>query len=132
MAYREVNYCSCGNICEGTTKRCASCNFAMRKQTRESRKVKVVTPIKKVTAKRAAQNTEYLKLRKQYLEAYPCCEVEECNLKSVEIHHKEGREGERLTDTNNFMAVCHSHHEHITVNSKDAIEKGYSKLRTIL
>lgn len=130
MDYREVNYCACGNICEGSTKRCASCNFEARKSERQSKKVKVVVPIKKVTAKRAAQNVEYLKLRKEYLEAFPACEVEDCHNKSKEVHHKKGRENDLLTDTNYFMAVCHSCHHLITTDSAWAISKGYSYLRT--
>lgn len=130
MAYKEVNYCACGNICEGSTKRCASCNFDARKAERQSKKVKVIVPVKKVTVKRAAQNVEYLKLRREYLEAYPACEVPECDIKSVEIHHQRGRENEKLLDTNYFMAVCHKHHVEFTEHSKKAIEDGHSFLRS--
>lgn len=130
MAYREINYCSCGNICEGTTRFCASCNFSKRKSDRQANKVKVVTPIKKVTAKRAAQNTEYLKLRKQYLEAYPCCEVEECHELAVDIHHMGTRANEELLNTDLFMSVCRKHHEQITQDSAWAKANGYSVSRT--
>lgn len=109
---------------------CASCGAAMRKAERQSKKVKIVSPVKKITQKRAAQTVEYTKLRREYLEAYPACEVEECNNKSKEIHHKKGREEELLTDVDNFMAVCPSCHHKITVDSEWAIEKGYSYKRT--
>ena len=109
---------------------CASCNSARRKAERMSRKQTIVAPAKKITAKRAAQNVEYLKLRREYLALYPVCEVEECNLKAVEIHHQRGRENDRLLDTNYFMAICHKHHAEFTEHSNEAREKGYSHLRS--
>lgn len=127
---RSIKYCDCGNICEGTTDYCASCNASRRKAERMSRKQTIVSPAKKITAKRAAQNVEYLKLRREYLALYPVCEVEECNLKAVEIHHQRGRENDRLLDTNYFMAICHKHHKEFTEHSNEAREKGYSHLRS--
>jgi hypothetical protein len=70
-------------------------------------------------------------LAKEYLIAFPCCEVEGCHLKSVEIHHIGGRENEHLTDTNKFMAVCRKHHENIHDNPVEAKEKGYKTTRSI-
>lgn len=110
---------------------CASCGAALRKAERQASKVKIIAPVKKVTVKRAAETREYLKLRKEYLELYPVCEVPECNLKAVEIHHQKGRENERLLDTNYFMSVCHAHHKVFTEHSKEAINKGYSYKRTV-
>lgn len=117
-------------MCEGATDQCATHNAEDRKAERQSKKVKVVVPIKKVTAKRAAQNVEYLKLRKEYLALYPVCEVPECNIKAVDIHHQKGKENDLLLDTNYFMSVCRGHHIQFTEHSKDAIEKGYSFLRS--
>jgi len=128
---RSIKHCPCGNIAEGNTDYCASCNSFARRQERQATKSQIVKPVKKVTEKRAAQNREYLTLRKQYLELYPVCEVEDCHLKATEIHHQRGRENERLLDTNYFMAVCHKHHGEITEHSKEAEEKGYSVKRTI-
>lgn len=108
---------------------CASCGAARRKQDRI--KPKIVKPVKKVTEKRAKQNQEYAKLRKEYLEVYPVCEVVECHNKAKEIHHMAGREGDKLTDPDNFLAVCPSCHHKITVDSAWAIEQGYSILRSI-
>lgn len=122
--------CECGRIAERNGK-CATCNFEARKAERQAGKEKKpIRKIKPMSDKRATQNAQYLKLRKQYLEAYPCCEVRECHKKSTEIHHQAGREGERLLDTNYFLAVCHDHHHKITVDSQWAINEGYSVLRT--
>lgn len=125
-----IGTCACGNRCEGNTEQCASCNAAARKAERQSKRVTIVSPAKKITAKRAAQTVEYTKLRREYLEAYPACEVEDCNNKSSEIHHMAGRENEKLTDVNKFMAVCKTCHHRITTDSAWAIEKGYSYQRT--
>lgn len=108
---------------------CASCNAAIRKGERNASKSKVVKPVSKVSEKRAGQLNEYAKLRKEYLELYPICEVTECHNRATEIHHQRGREGERLLDTNFFMAICPDHHREYTDNSKEAINKGYSKER---
>lgn len=109
---------------------CATCAHTQRRAERQASKVKVVAPVKKVSAKRASQNLQYAKLRKQYLEAYPACEVIDCNNKSSEIHHQKGRENDLLLDTNYFMAVCKSCHHRITTDSKWALDNGYSILRT--
>jgi hypothetical protein len=127
---REIKHCWCGAMAEGSTDQCATHNSEDRKQARQANKTKVVSQVQKITPKRAAENVQYLKLRREYLTLYPVCEVPECNLKASEIHHQKGRENERLLDTNFFMAVCHVHHQEFTENSKEAIEKGYSKLRT--
>ena len=116
----------CENPIEGTTEFCASCNHARRKAEREAAKEKKRVPIRKVSPKRAEQNREYLKLRKEYLALYPVCEIEDCNLKAVDIHHQRGKEGARLLDTNFFFAVCRGHHTYFTEHSKEAIEKGVS------
>lgn len=109
---------------------CASCGAAMRKAERQSKKVKIVSPVKKITQKRAAQTVEYTKLRREYLALYPVCEVPECNIKATEIHHQKGKENDMLLDTNYFMAVCPGHHHEFTEHSNNAIEKGYSYKRT--
>lgn len=120
----------CGSDKIEANGRCASCNHAMRKAERQASKVKIVQPIRKVAPKRAAQNAEYTKLRKEYLALYPVCEDEECEEPSTEIHHQNGRWGGLLLDANYFMAVCRKHHTQYTEHSKEAIEKGYSIKRT--
>ncbi len=127
---RTIKHCWCGAMAEGNTEQCASHNAEDRKNERQAMKQKVVRQVQKVTAKRAGQNQEYYKLRAEYLALYPVCEVEECNLKAVEIHHQKGRENDRLLDTSYFMAVCRKHHEEFTEHSRKAINEGHSFLRT--
>jgi hypothetical protein len=132
MTFGECRDCGSLNKIENQyLMLCAGCAHARRKAERQASKVKVVAPIKKITAKRANQNLQYAKLRKQYLEAYPACEVENCNNKSSEIHHQKGRSNEMLTDTNYFMAVCKSCHHKITIDSQWAIKNGYSIIRSV-
>jgi hypothetical protein len=121
---------SCGSDKTERNGYCASCNFDRRREERKRSRVKVSTPVNQVSPKRAGQLQEYAKLRKDYLALYPICEVENCEAKSTELHHQAGREGERLLDSNYFMAVCAEHHRYYTENSKEAIEKGISFKRT--
>lgn len=125
------NCIDCGSDKLETPERCATCGAIHRKSERESMKVKVVRPVKKVTAKRANQNQQYAKLRREYLEHYPACEVIDCNNRSSEIHHQKGRENDLLLDTNYFMAVCKSCHHRITIDSQWAISEGYSIIRSV-
>lgn len=101
------------------------------------------SPLRRVSAKRAKQNKEYSKLRKEYLEAHPICEIwlaeNQTKLlhtedaegllgeapRSTEIHHRKGRFGSRLNDTQFWMATCENCHRLIHANPKWAHEKGY-------
>ncbi len=125
-----IGDCSCGRRCRAGSDQCATCEAEDRKLSRNALKVKVVKPVKKVTAKRAGQLQEYAKLRKEYMALYPVCEVPECNERSVELHHQKGRENDMLLDTNYFFACCKRHHDEFTEHSKEAIENGYSVSRT--
>lgn len=76
----------------------------------------------------AQAEREYEKLRLQYLEAHPHCEVEGCKKGSDQVHHKEGR-GKNLCDVKKFMAVCNPHHRKITDDPSWALAQGYSLSR---
>lgn len=86
-------------------------------------------PISRVSKKRVKENSEYTKVRAAYLKVFPVCEVYNCNNKSNQIHHMAGREGERLTDINHFLAVCDSCHKYIELNPLWSKEHGYSESR---
>lgn len=122
----ECSICGCGIIENQELQLCASCNRDHRKAQHQATKSKVATPVNKVSPKRAEQNKEYLKLRKEYLDLYPVCEVPECNLKAVDIHHQRGRSGDMLTNVSYFMAVCRKHHIEIENNPNWAKEQGFS------
>lgn len=82
------------------------------------------TRLNPVSKKRKNQNAEYIRVRKTYLLLHPLCEL--CS-KSIatDIHHKAGRWKERLTDAENFMALCRDCHEHIHKNPAWAYGNGY-------
>lgn len=123
--------CDCRPIENKDTGLCATCGFENRRLERKLKTTKVVVPIKKITEKRAKQNREYLEIREQFLEQYPVCQVKDCQNKATEIHHIQGRANDLLTNPENFLAICSTHHTHFTTNSAEAIKEGYSKLRSI-
>jgi hypothetical protein len=127
---RPIKHCACGNICEGTTDGCASCNAERRKNERFAKKTKVIRSVQKVTLKRAKQNHEFQQKKFDYLALYPMCEEEGCEQKSVDVHHQAGKENGRLLDENYFIALCRHHHTYYTEHSAEAIRKGISVLRT--
>jgi hypothetical protein len=85
--------------------------------------------IRRVSLKRVEENKEYSNVRISYLNAYPVCEVHNCNNKSDQIHHKAGRIGGLLLDINHFLAVCDTCHKYIELNPLWAKEHGYSESR---
>jgi len=80
--------------------------------------------MRKQSKKRAAQNRQYKKLRAEYLEENQNCE--RCiNTPAAEIHHKAGRNGERLLFVPHFMAVCRNCHLYIHANPMESYERGW-------
>lgn len=80
--------------------------------------------------KRAKQERQYSKLRKEYLDSHLICEVEGCGCDASDIHHRKSRAGEWLNKTEFWMAVCRPHHLYIEDHSKEAYEKGWKLLRS--
>lgn len=89
----------------------------------------MIKTIRRRSKKRAKQEREYAKLRKEYLDEHVICEVKGCLQISEEIHHKKGRIGELLTDVKYFLAVCNPHHRYIESHPVEAKEHGYSLSR---
>lgn len=84
--------------------------------------------VKKVSDKRAEQNAEYLAEHEPWLKEHDKCEA--CGDPSEEVHHKNGRFGERLLDQAYWMAVCKVCHREIHANPEWAREQGYLILRS--
>ena len=109
--------------------------------------------MKPYSSKRAAQNREYAKRRKAFLESHPWCEVwlkehdvETADVmadgrawkegwggitwvvgiapRSTEIHHMKGR-GKYLLDESTWLAVGRENHERIEKNKKWAESMGF-------
>lgn len=111
------------------TRLCATC--ARDKRKAENTKVKEKKPINKVSPKRAVENQQYAKLRRDYLEAYPVCEVVECHRKSNQIHHMAGRSNELLTNVDLFLATCDVCHQRIHAEPIWAEKNGYIVKRSV-
>lgn len=86
--------------------------------------------IRKVSKKRAKENREYAKVRKEYLEDNPDCEanLSGCTIGATDIHHKRGR-GLFLCDSSHFMSVCRTCHRFIEEHPLEAKEMGFSESR---
>lgn len=93
---------------------CASCNLERRKAERNSKKVKVVHQVKKVSESKAAELKEYAILKKQFLETKMACEIRlpGCFMNSFEVHHCSISESNFL-NTNTWLAVCRNCHSKI-------------------
>jgi hypothetical protein len=80
------------------------------------------------TPKRARQEREYAKLRNVYLQAHWFCEakLKDCTIYATEIHHKAGRIGDLLTNTEHFCPICRNCHDYVTnrMSAAEARERG--------
>ena len=83
-------------------------------------------PINKVSVKLKEGNKIYAKEKKKYLDAFPFCEMPNCNKWAESIHHIKGRLGALLYNPEYFFACCMEHHTEIEMNPKKAKENGYS------
>jgi len=102
------------------------CHYCQRQAERAKKK-----PIKPRSDKRAKQETEYNKKRKDYLNKYSVCQagLVGCTKVATTIHHIEGRIGALLTDTDNFIALCMNCHVFVENHPKEAKELKLSKSR---
>jgi len=97
-----------------------TCELAHKKSKPIKRKA-----IAPVSQKRLGELAEYRKLKKEFM-ALPenkICPV--TGLPATEIHHMNGRENDRLNDTEFFLAVSRKGHEWIHANPNSARAKGW-------
>ncbi len=78
--------------------------------------------------KQLSRDIAYAKLRKKWLPEHQLCEakLKGCTRQSTQVHHRQGRMGDLLTDTSKWLAVCWSCHNFITEHSNEAFELGLS------
>ena len=90
---------------------------------------KEIKPIAPRSPKRAKQEREYLKIRKDFLYYHPLCQANipsTCKTHSTDVHHKKGRIGQLLTDETKFLSVCRPCHDWIETHPKEAKDLGFS------
>lgn len=80
------------------------------------------TRLRPRSRKRSRQEASYAKQRAAWLKGRRC---EVCGEQATEIHHKAGRDGDRLTDESQWMAVNRVCHRAIHEHPKWAREMGY-------
>jgi hypothetical protein len=85
------------------------------------------TPINKTSDSFKVRTKKYMKLRAEYLDKFPICQLENCCNPATEIHHKRGRDGDNLFKF--FLAVCREHHRYIEENPEWAKLNGYTQSR---
>lgn len=79
--------------------------------------------MRRVSKKRQKESREYSRLRKDFLQELPYCEV--CaRSKSTDIHHRKGR-GKYYLDVESWLSTCRSCHDRIHRNPIWAREKGF-------
>jgi hypothetical protein len=87
--------------------------------------------ITKKSEKQVVAEKSYSLIRKAFLIKHTKCQagLPGCSISSTEVHHKKGRIGSLLIDTNFFLAVCRNCHDYIENNPSEAKELGLSESR---
>lgn len=87
--------------------------------------------LKPVSKRRSAQNREYSRIREEFMLRHAC---EPCPVmreifgeffEVTDLHHKAGREGDRLIDVLNWLAVSREGHNWIHSNPAEARKRGW-------
>ena len=81
------------------------------------------TSLNEKSDKRKEQEKFYKELRLIHLTDNPNCGV--CGEEATEIHHMNGRNGERLNDVKYFLSACRGCHTYIHNNPKEARKEGW-------
>lgn len=77
--------------------------------------------MKRVSDKRAKQFRQYKIVKNSFMQDNTNCN--RCSGVATEVHHTNGRYGERLNDVNYFMAVCRNCHIYIHSHPQESREK---------
>lgn len=103
------------------------------------------TPIRRVSRPRRVQNQDYAKVKAEYLSTHPFCQItiarlgldeslvivgngwcEGCFIpRATTIHHRNKRDGDRLTDVRWFLSGCWRQHDWVEANKQLARSLGF-------
>jgi hypothetical protein len=91
--------------------------------------------MKRVSAKQAKRNREYDKLRQfVYERSNGRCEINatwSCSGQCEQVHHKQGRVGDRMLDLDKMVAICYNCHDFIGRNPALAYDRGWLMRRVV-
>lgn len=94
------------------------------------RKDKKKKSIRQYSKKRTKENRKYSTLRKQFLEGKECeARLEGCTGVATDVHHTEGRIGERFLDVITWKGLCRNCHQIVENNPALAKRLKLSKSR---
>lgn len=84
-------------------------------------------PIKKVSDTMKKNLAIYKPRRDKYMEEHPVCEAKlpGCTYISNDLHHIDGREGEKLYDVSMWMSCCRNCHSYIHGHDKECAKLGF-------
>lgn len=87
--------------------------------------------IPKVSSKEKIRLKKYNEVRMPFLEKNTECfaQLPGCSFIATQIHHPEGRIGDRLWDVDKFKPLCHSCHHWIEMHPKEAKLMNFSSDR---
>lgn len=105
------------------SRKTGKCKLHQPKIPKDSNPIHRFKRINKVSDKQKKRNAEYLKVRLEYLNENKLCEV--CGKPATDVHHKQSRLGDNLTDKSKFMAVCRPCHAYIEEHREWSYEKRY-------
>lgn len=91
--------------------------------------------MKQTSSKQAKRNREYDKLRQVvYERSDGRCEINatwSCSTRCEQVHHKQGRLGDRMLDLDKMVGICHNCHDFIGRNPALAYDRGWMMKRNV-
>lgn len=96
---------------------------------RINRRQKNLKRIRGLSEKRQQQYKQWPAVRDRYLADHPFCEWPGCPKRAIDVHHTEGKEGERLLDPTKLKALCRRHHRWCKEKPELAEKNGMIKSR---
>lgn len=106
------------------------CSFNCAKSDQKPKENKPFKPIRKSSPKRAKENREYLKRRKEFLSLPEnlVCFIEGCNRKATTVEHRAGRSGKKLLEVKYWAPCCTEHNLELENNPELSKKYQLSKL----
>ncbi len=110
------------------------CKYCWQKKSSSEKPFKPTNrkPIALRSKKRASQDRVYSKLRKDYLQNNPTCQINVlnvCTTQSTDIHHSYAgaNRSKYYLITPTWFSCCRACHDHVHANPQWARDKGYLK-----